>query len=51
VGKESMAVNVDGTYGLRWQMQQYKDRGLLLNPPDLAKIVDNSFAEAATKAH
>jgi NitT/TauT family transport system substrate-binding protein len=50
VGKESMAVNVDGTYGLRWQMQQYKDRGLLLNPPDLAKIVDNSFAEAATKA-
>ena len=23
---------------------------LLLNPPDLAKVVDNSFAEAATKA-
>jgi NitT/TauT family transport system substrate-binding protein len=49
VGRENMAVNVDGTYGLRWQMQQYKDRGLLLSPPDLVKVVDNSFADAATK--
>jgi len=49
LGNENLSVNVDGTYGLAWQMQQYRDRGLILAAPDLAKVVDNSFAEAAAK--
>lgn len=50
VGNDNMAVNVDGTHGLRWQLQQYRDRGLIQSAPDLAAVVDNSFAEAAAKA-
>lgn len=50
VGNDNLAVNVDGTHGLRWQLQQYTDRGYIKNPPDLAAAVDNSFADAAAKA-
>lgn len=49
VGNEDLTVNVNGTYGLSWQMQQYRDRGLIQSAPDLAKVVDNSFAQAAAK--
>ncbi len=49
VGNENLAVNVNGTYGLAWQMQQYRDRGLIQSAPDLAKVVDNSFAQAAAQ--
>ncbi len=49
MGNEKLIVNVDGDYGLRWQLDQYVASGLVPNPPDLKKIVDNSFAEAAAK--
>jgi NitT/TauT family transport system substrate-binding protein len=49
LGNENLSVNVTGTHGLAWQMQQYRDRGLIQTAPDLAKVVDSSFAEAAFK--
>jgi NitT/TauT family transport system substrate-binding protein len=50
LGNETLAVNVDGTHGLRWQLKQYTDRGYIKSAPDLAVAVDNSFAQAAAKA-
>jgi NitT/TauT family transport system substrate-binding protein len=49
MGNEKLMVNVDGDYGLRWQLEQHIASGLVPNPPDLKTIVDNSFAEAAAK--
>jgi NitT/TauT family transport system substrate-binding protein len=51
LGNENLAVNVDGTHGLRWQLQQYTERGYIKSPPDLSVSVDNSFAEAAAKSN
>jgi NitT/TauT family transport system substrate-binding protein len=50
LGDEDMSVNVDGKYGLKWQLQHYTERGLIRKQPDLEKGVDNSFAQAAAKA-
>ncbi len=46
---KSMSVNVDGKYGLKWQLQHYTER-LVPHPPKLAESVDQSFAKAASKA-
>jgi NitT/TauT family transport system substrate-binding protein len=43
VGPEKLTVDVDGRYGLRWQMQQYVNARLVDKTPDLKTAVDNSF--------
>jgi NitT/TauT family transport system substrate-binding protein len=48
-GRATLAIDIDSPHGLRWQMGQYVERGLVPNPPDLRKVVDNSFAESAAK--
>jgi NitT/TauT family transport system substrate-binding protein len=50
VGPAKLDVAVDGKYALRWQMDQYVKQGLVKTVPDLTKFVDNSFAEAASRA-
>jgi NitT/TauT family transport system substrate-binding protein len=50
VGPEKLAVLTEGKYALRWQMDQYVAQGLVKTPPDLKAAVDNSFAEAASRA-
>lgn len=50
LGRETLMVDVDGAFGLHWQLQQYQERGLILAAPDISKVVDNSFAKAAAKA-
>lgn len=49
MGHEKLTVNVDGNFGLRWQLKQHIASGLVPHPPKLANIVDQSFAEAAWK--
>jgi NitT/TauT family transport system substrate-binding protein len=43
VGPPDLAVDVDGKYALRWQMDQYVTGGLVKKVPDLKAAVDNSF--------
>jgi NitT/TauT family transport system substrate-binding protein len=50
VGPEKLNVVTEGKYALRWQMDQYVAQGLVKTPPDLKAVVDNSFAEAASRA-
>jgi NitT/TauT family transport system substrate-binding protein len=50
LGRATVAVDVDGKYGLRWQLDWYHNAKLVPTQPDLAKVVDNSFANAADKA-
>jgi NitT/TauT family transport system substrate-binding protein len=50
LGRATMAVDVDGKYGLRWQLNWYRDDKLVPTEPDLGKVVDNTFANAADKA-
>jgi NitT/TauT family transport system substrate-binding protein len=50
IGPDNLKVDVDGKYALRWQMQQYVKQGLVQTAPNLAKSVDNSFAEALSRA-
>jgi hypothetical protein len=45
IAPAKLTVVVDGTYALRWQMQQYVSAGLVETAPDLAKSVDNTFNE------
>lgn len=42
-GPPDLAVDVDGKYALRWQMDQYVEQGLVKKVPDLKSAVDNSF--------
>jgi len=49
LGRKSLAVDVDGPHGLGWQLNWYADAKLVPTKPDLAKVVDNSFANAADK--
>ncbi len=49
LGRETLAVDVDGPHGLRWQLDWYADRGLVPTTPDLAKVVDNTFALPPTR--
>jgi len=51
LGREHLMVDVEGRYGLRWQLKWYTDLGLVPKQPDLKTGVDNSFAEAAAKAN
>jgi ABC-type nitrate/sulfonate/bicarbonate transport system substrate-binding protein len=51
LGRTSLAVDVDGKHGLRWQLDWYADIKLVPTKPDLGKVVDNSFAEAADKSN
>src|SRR5665213_2959257 len=50
VGPAKLDVAIDGKYALRWQMDQYVKQGLVKTAPDLTKFVDNTFAEAASRA-
>lgn len=45
---ESLNVNVDGAYGLRWQMQTLIDAGLIPQAPDLDRLVDVTLLDLAT---
>lgn len=47
VGPENLAVDIDGQYALRWQMDQYVRSNEVQHAPDLRGAVDNSFADAA----
>ena len=47
VGRQKLAVDVDGANGLRSQMQWHIKSGLIPDPPVLENFVDNSFADAA----
>lgn len=44
VAAQKLAVDVEGRYGLRWEVQQYVKSGQLDKAPDLTKAVDQSFA-------
>ncbi len=50
LGRLDLVADVEGKHGLRWQLNWYHDVGLIPKMPDLNKVVDNSFAEAAVKA-
>jgi len=50
LGRKTLAVDIDGLHGLRWQLDWYANAGLVPTKPDLAKVVDNAFAIAADKA-
>lgn len=50
VGSPGMKVDVDGKYGLTWQIAQLQQRGLLLGDPKIIGHVDNSFVEKALKS-
>jgi len=49
VAPEKMLVDVEGRYGLRWQMQQYVKSGQVDKAPDLKTAVDESFAETVAR--
>jgi len=49
-GLDNLAVDVDGKFGLRWELQEFTAAGLVPKQPDLKTAVDNSFANAAAKA-
>jgi NitT/TauT family transport system substrate-binding protein len=49
-GLDNLAVDVDGKFGLRWELQEFTAAGLVTKQPDLKTAVDNSFANAAAKA-
>lgn len=48
-GHDTLVVDVDGEYGLRWQLERYTEMGLVPVQPTLEAAIDNSFAEAAAK--
>jgi ABC-type nitrate/sulfonate/bicarbonate transport system substrate-binding protein len=50
VAPESLKVDVDGKYGLRWQMDQYVKGGLVQTAPNLVKSIDYGFTEALATA-
>jgi NitT/TauT family transport system substrate-binding protein len=50
LGRLDLVADVEGKHGLRWQLNWYHKDGLIPKMPDLDKVVDNSFAEAAVKA-
>jgi NitT/TauT family transport system substrate-binding protein len=50
LGRETLAVDVDGPYGLRWQLKWYTNANLVPKAPNLDSVVDNAFANAAAKA-
>ncbi len=50
LGRTTMAADIDGKHGLSWQLDWYSKAKLVPTKPDLGKVVDNSFAEAADKA-
>lgn len=43
---EDLRVNVDGDFGIQWQVDQLAAQGLLLGDPDISSAVDNSFLDA-----
>jgi hypothetical protein len=45
---ESLAVNVDGDYGLRWQMQTLIDAGLIPQAPDLDAHLNTALLDQAS---
>jgi ABC-type nitrate/sulfonate/bicarbonate transport system substrate-binding protein len=49
LGRATLAVDVDGPHGLRWQLEWSTDHKLVPKAPDLNKAVDNTFAAAADK--
>lgn len=49
VAVEDLSVNIDNNYGLLWQIDQLKERGLLLGDPELIKQVDFSFISGFNK--
>jgi NitT/TauT family transport system substrate-binding protein len=49
VPAQDLRVNLDGEFGVKWQVQQLADRGLLLGMPDVSASVDNSFVDTIGK--
>lgn len=49
VAPEKLTVDVDGRYGLRWQLQQYVNSQQVGKAPDLKAAVDDSFAETVAR--
>jgi hypothetical protein len=50
IAPPDLKVVVEGKFALRWQMAQYVGEGLVQTAPNLAKSVDNSFADTIEKA-
>lgn len=46
---EKAEVNVDGAFGLKWQLQFLKDHGLIRGDPDLARHLDTGLLKQAVK--
>jgi len=44
---ESLSVNVDGDFGLRWQMETLIAAGLIPQPPELANFVNTGLLQQA----
>jgi len=49
LGRATLAADVDGPHGLRWQLEWSTAQKLVPKAPDLNKAVDNTFAAAADK--
>ena len=49
-GLDNLAVDLDGKYGLRWELAEFTAAGLVQKQPDLKTAVDNAFANAAARA-
>jgi hypothetical protein len=50
IAPESLKVDIDGKYALRWQMNEYVKQGLVQTAPNLVKSVDYGFTEALATA-
>jgi ABC-type nitrate/sulfonate/bicarbonate transport system substrate-binding protein len=48
-GPPTLAVDVEGKYGLRWQLQQYAQEGLIQHQPDMNGAVDTAFAASVAR--
>jgi NitT/TauT family transport system substrate-binding protein len=47
VGPADMAVDLNGRFGLAWQLRRYVAEGLIAGAPSLEAAVDNGFVRAA----
>ncbi len=50
IGREDIRVDIDGPNGLQSQLDWLVSRGLIPNVPKLSDLVDNEFADAASKS-
>ena len=49
-GLDNLAVDVDGKYGLKWELAEFTAMGLVTKQPDLKSAVDNVLRQRRGQA-